>query len=89
MLERHERDALGEIERQIAATDPGFAARLRAGGRRFPRTAYCLRVALVILLALLAVAFLALGLPGEAAALVAVAGAVWRLRRWRVSIMEF
>jgi Protein of unknown function (DUF3040) len=89
MLERHERNTLGEIERQIAATDPGFAARLRAGGRRFPRTTYRLRVALVILLALLAVAFVVLGLPGIAAALVAVAAAVWRLRRWRVAIMEF
>ena len=89
MLERHERDALGEIERQITATDPGFAARLRAGGRRFPRTAYCLRVALVILLALLAVAFLMLGLPGKAAALVAVAAAGWRLRRWSMTVMEF
>jgi hypothetical protein len=89
MLERHERDALGEIERQITATDPGFAARLRAGGRRFPRTAYWLRVALVILLALLALALLILGLPGKAAALVAVAAVVWRLRRWRMAIMEF
>jgi hypothetical protein len=88
MLERHERDTLGEIERQITATDPGFAARLRAGGRRFPRTAYRLRVALVILLALLAVALLMLALPGKAAALVAVAAAVWRLRRWSVAVME-
>lgn len=86
MLERHERDALGEIERQITATDPAFAARLRAGGRRF-RTTYCLRVTLVILLALLAVALLMLGLPGTAAVLVAIAAAVWRLRRWSVAVM--
>lgn len=81
MLDRDERQALQEIERQIAAADPDLAALLR-GERSLAGTATrnCLR-AVLLLLVLLVVGLLALGLPAGALAVTGVtAGLGWRWR---------
>lgn len=81
MLDRDEREALREIERQIAAADPDLAALLR-GERGLARSAtrIWLRAALG-LLALIVVALLVLGLPASALAVAAVAS--WLGWTWR------
>lgn len=81
MLDKDERNALREIERQIAAADPDLAALLR-GERGVARTATqtCLRGALALLV-LLTVALLLLGLPASALATAAVTAGLWW--RWR------
>jgi Protein of unknown function (DUF3040) len=81
MLDRDEREALREIERQIAAADPNLAALLR-GERSLPGTATrtCMR-AVLVLLVVLVVALLVLGLPAGALAVAAItAGLGWSWR---------
>jgi Flp pilus assembly protein TadB len=77
MLDKDEREALREIERQITAADPDLAALLR-GERSVARAATrtCLRVAFALLV-LLVVVLLVLGLPGSALAVAAVAAGLW------------
>ncbi len=79
MLDKDERDALLEIERQITAVDPDLAALLR-GERGLAGTAtrICLH-ALIGLLVLLVVMLLVLGLPAGALAVAAVVAGTW----WR------
>jgi Protein of unknown function (DUF3040) len=86
MLNRFERDTLSGIERHIAAADPGLAAYLRGGQRRLARagTRTGLRIT-IALLALLTLMLLVLGLPAGALLVAAVAGALWRLRRFRIT----
>lgn len=81
MLDKDERDALHEIERQITAADPALAALLR-GERSLARAATSgwLRAALALLVALV-VMLLILGLPASALAVAAVAAGLWW--RWR------
>lgn len=79
MLDKDERDALREIEREITAADPDLAALLR-GERSLARAATrtCLRAGLALLV-LLVVVLLALGLPASALAVAAVTAGLW----WR------
>jgi Flp pilus assembly protein TadB len=81
MLDKDERNALREIELQIAAADPDLAALLR-GQRGLAPAAIrtCLRCALALLV-LLTVAMLVLGLPASALATAAVTAGLWW--RWR------
>jgi Protein of unknown function (DUF3040) len=81
MLDRHERDRLREIERQITAADPKLAALLRDHRRPRPQS---LRVT-IALLVLLAVALLVLGLPGSAVVVGAVAATWWWLAGFRIA----
>jgi hypothetical protein len=77
MLDKHELNALHEIERQITAADPDLAALLR-GERSLARAATrtCMRAVLVVLV-LLVVALLVLGLPASAVAVAAVTAGLW------------
>jgi Flp pilus assembly protein TadB len=86
MLDKDERDALHEIERQITAADPHLAALLR-GERGIARTATrtCLRAALALLVVLV-VALLVLGLPASALAVAGVAAGLWW--RWRHHVVR-
>ena len=89
MLDRFERDALSEIERQITAADPELAAELRTGQQRLTRagTRTWLRM-MIALLVLLAAALLVLGEPAGAAAVAAVAAGMWWLRGYRFTHQE-
>ncbi|TWF81502.1 DUF3040 family protein [Pseudonocardia hierapolitana] len=81
MLDKDERNALREIEREIAAADPDLAALLRGQRGLAPAgTRICLRGALALLV-LLTVAMLVLGLPASALATAAVTAGLWW--RWR------
>jgi Protein of unknown function (DUF3040) len=84
MLDRDEHHTLRQIEQNLAAGDPEFAALLRGGQRRLPRTRRrkLLQRALIALLLLLSYALMVLGLPSSALVLVAVAASMWALRRW-------
>ena len=86
MLDRDEREALREIERQIAAADPDLAALLR-GERSLAGTATrtCMRAALGLLV-LLVVMLLALGLPASAVAVAAVVAGLWWMWRQHVPL---
>jgi hypothetical protein len=85
MLDRDEHHTLRQIELNLAAGDPEFAALLRGGQRRLPdsRRRKLLHRALFALLLLLSYLLMVLGLPSSALALVAVAAGMWTLRRWR------
>ena len=85
MLDRDEHHTLRQIEQNLAAGDPEFAAVLRGGQRRLPRSQRrkLLQRSLNALLLLLSYGLVVLGLPSSALALVAVAGGMWALRRWR------
>ena len=87
MLDKDERNALREIERQIAAADPDLAALLR-GERSVARTGAqtCLRGALGLLV-LLTVALLVLGLPASALATAGVTAGLWWTWRHRMGPM--
>jgi Protein of unknown function (DUF3040) len=86
MLDGFERDSLREIERQIAAADPQLAAFLRGDQRRVAGsgTRTGLRTTIALLM-LLVVALLTLGVTAGALAVAAVAGALWRLRGFRIT----
>ena len=86
MLNRDEQDTLRQIELNLAAADPGFAALLRNGQRRLPRSRRrtLVRRAPIALLLLLAYGLLVLGLPSSALAVTALAAAMWVLRRWPI-----
>ena len=84
MLDKDEREALREIERQMTAADPDLAGLLRGQrglGRRATRV--CLRGALALLV-LLTVALLFLGLPASALATAAVTAWLWWMWRHHV-----
>ena len=85
MLDRDEHQTLRQIEFNLATGDPAFAALLRGGQRRLRRSRRrkLLQRALIALLLLLSYVLMVLGLPSSALALVAVAGGIWALRRWR------
>jgi hypothetical protein len=89
MLDRSERDTLSEIERQITAADPEFAAELRIGQQRLARagTRTWLRM-MIALLVLLAVVLLVLGVPASASAVATVAASLWWLRGCRIIHQE-
>jgi Protein of unknown function (DUF3040) len=86
MLNRDEHDTLRQIELNLASADPGFAALLRTGQRRLPRSRrrkLALRAPIALLL-LLAYGLLVLGLASSALAVMAVAAGMWVLRRWPI-----
>jgi Flp pilus assembly protein TadB len=89
MLDRFERDALREIERQITAADPELAAEMRTGQQRLARagTRTWLRM-MIALLVLLVAALLVLGVPASASAVAVVAAGLWWLRGYRFSHQE-
>jgi hypothetical protein len=87
MLNRDEQDTLRQIELNLAASDPGFAALLRTGQRRLPRflrRKKLLQRTLIALLLLLTYGLLVLGLPSSALALATLAAGVWALQRWPI-----
>ena len=85
MLNRDEHDTLRQIELNLAAADPGFAALLRTGQRRLPRSRRRKLVQRAIaLLLLLAYGLLVLGLASSALAVTALAAGMWVLRRWPI-----
>jgi hypothetical protein len=86
MLDRGEHHTLRQIELNLAAADPEFAALLRSGQRRLLRyrRRKLLQRALIALLLLLSYMLVVLGLPSSALALVAVASGMWTLRRWPI-----
>ena len=87
MLNRDEHDTLRQIELDLGAADPEFAALLRKGQRRLSR--FCrrklLQQALIALLLLLTCVLLMLGLPGSALAVGVLAAGGWWLRRWPIT----
>jgi hypothetical protein len=86
MPDRDEHDTLRQIELNLAAADPEFAALLRTGQRRLPRPhrRTVVRRTLLALLVLLAYASLVLGLPSSALAVAALATGIWALGRWPI-----
>ena len=86
MLNRDEHDTLRQIELNMAAADPGFAALLRTGQRRLPRSRRrrLLQRAPIVLLLLLTYVLLVLGLPSSALAVAAIPAGIWVLRRWPI-----
>ena len=86
MLNRDEHDTLRQIAVNLAASDPGFAAQLRSGQRRLPRSRRrkLLWRTLFALFLLLSYVLLVLGLPSSAAALVVLTAALWGVRRWPI-----
>jgi hypothetical protein len=86
MLNRDEHDTLRQIELNLAAEDPGFAALFRTGQRRLlrPRRRKLLQRILIALLLIGAYLLLVLGLPSSALAVAALAAGVWTLRRWPI-----
>ena len=86
MLNRDEHDTLRQIEVNLAAADPGFAALLRTGQRPLLRSRRrrLLQRAPIVLLLLLTYVLLVLGLPSSALAVAALAAGVWVLRRWPI-----
>jgi Protein of unknown function (DUF3040) len=85
MLNRDEHDTLRQIELNLAAADPGFAALLRTGQRRLSRSRRRKLVQRAIaLLLLLAYGLLVLGLTSSALAVMALAAGMWVLRRWPI-----
>jgi fatty acid desaturase len=84
MLNEYERRTLGEVEREIAAADPMFAAMMRDAQQRLERPAVRPhRDAVIALLVLLAVGLLLLG-SLSALVVAALAGALWGLRGYRI-----
>jgi hypothetical protein len=83
MLDREEHYTLRQIELDLTAADPEFAALLRSGQRRLPRPRRrkLLQRALIALLLVLSYVLVVLGLPSSALALVAVAAGMWTLKR--------
>jgi Protein of unknown function (DUF3040) len=90
MLDRDEHQTLRQIEQNLAAGDPEFAALLRGGQRRLSpsRRRKLLQRALIALLLLLSYALMVLGLPISALALVVVAAVMWALQRWRFTHLD-
>ena len=86
MLNRDEHDTLRQIELDLGAADPEFAALLRNGQRRLPRfrRRKLLQQALIALLLLLICVLLVLGLPSSALAVGVLGAGVWWLRRWPI-----
>ena len=81
MLDRDEREALQEIERQIAAADPDLAALLRGERSLAGKATRTWLRAVLVLLVLLVVGLLALGLPASALAVAGItAGLGWMWR---------
>ena len=87
MLNRDEHDTLRQIELDLGAADPEFAALLRNGQRRLSRfrRRKLLQQALIALVLLLACLLLVLGLLSSALAVGVLAAGVWWLRRWPIT----
>ena len=86
MLNRDEHDTLRQIELNLAAADPGFAALLRTGQRRLLRSRRGKQSQhmLIGLLVLLTYVLLVMGLSGSALAVAALAAGLSVLRRWPI-----
>jgi hypothetical protein len=87
MLNRDEYDTLRQIELDLGAADPKFAALLRNGQRRLPRfrRRKLLQQPVIAPLLLLTCVLLVLGLPSSSLAVGVLAAGVWWLRRWPIT----
>lgn len=86
MLDKYERQALDELERQLDAEDPDLVASFRSWPERGPGQYRALLIASTCVVSVLLGALLVvLGNPGSALPALALGLCLWRLRKYHLN----